>query len=557
MKKNRLIEDTSRRFKGEFFTPTEWVNEAHKMISESFGEDWKEKYVVWDNSWGTGNLTRDYQFKELYCSTINQSDIDLAEQNGYNRGSVKFQYDFLNDGVENGEIVLDEKMPVGLRDAIAGGKDIIIFMNPPYGSVQSFDNIKLDGGQSRNSIEQTNMKSLMNKDKIGLAVKNLYSQFLYKLYKIKDKYNSNINICVYSPPLFLTGSDFRPFREKFLEKFSYFGGMLFNAANFANVSNWGLSFTMFKNDGNGLKNNFTLKVKDFLDFEISEIDSKVLYNIDDPKNGCNNWIRNEIKGIKATLDYPKMSSALEVKQKGYSNLTPKSFGYYYTNGNNVYYNNTNVSIFSSCFSGKSGLSIIKENIKKCAASFTSRKSIQSNWINQKDEYMAPNTEHPDYEQWNNDAIVYSLFNTSSNQSSMRQVEYKGKLWDIKNEFFWLSRDLMLRLADKHKNDLVYQDVKNTEQERYVHELLKNVKLSPDALELLDLSVQLIEKTFPYRSLMDEKYHLNTWDAGWYQIKCIMKEYKDVFKNDMNHFNTRYKAFEDRMREGVYKFGFLK
>ena len=57
---------------------------------------------------------------------------------GYNPGSVKFQYDFLNDGVENGEIVLDDKMPAGLREAIKDGKEIIIFMNPPYGAAGEF-----------------------------------------------------------------------------------------------------------------------------------------------------------------------------------------------------------------------------------------------------------------------------------------------------------------------------------------------------------------------------------------------------------------------------------
>lgn len=96
---DRLIEDTNRRFKGEFYTPTIWVDEAHKMISETFGEDWKEKYVIWDCAWGTGNLTRDYRFKELYCSTLNYSDIEIGKK--YNqRGSTKFQYDFLNDDIE-------------------------------------------------------------------------------------------------------------------------------------------------------------------------------------------------------------------------------------------------------------------------------------------------------------------------------------------------------------------------------------------------------------------------------------------------------------------------
>ena len=53
-------------------------------MASVYGEDWKEKYVVWDPAWGTGNLTRDYKFKELYVSTLGYSDIQTAEQMGYN-----------------------------------------------------------------------------------------------------------------------------------------------------------------------------------------------------------------------------------------------------------------------------------------------------------------------------------------------------------------------------------------------------------------------------------------------------------------------------------------
>ncbi len=63
---DRLIEDYDRRMKGDFWTPTLFVDYAHKMMEGVLGEDWKDRYVVWDNCWGTGNLTRDYHFKELY-----------------------------------------------------------------------------------------------------------------------------------------------------------------------------------------------------------------------------------------------------------------------------------------------------------------------------------------------------------------------------------------------------------------------------------------------------------------------------------------------------------
>ena len=63
---DRLVQDITRRKQGEFFTPTIWVDKAHEYIASVYGEDWKEKYVVWDPAWGTGNLTREYNCSEPF-----------------------------------------------------------------------------------------------------------------------------------------------------------------------------------------------------------------------------------------------------------------------------------------------------------------------------------------------------------------------------------------------------------------------------------------------------------------------------------------------------------
>ena len=80
---DRLIEDTDRRNNGDFWTPVLFTDYAHKMISEQLGEDWKEKYVVYDCCCGGKNLTRDYKFKELYCSTLFDSELKIGER--YNK----------------------------------------------------------------------------------------------------------------------------------------------------------------------------------------------------------------------------------------------------------------------------------------------------------------------------------------------------------------------------------------------------------------------------------------------------------------------------------------
>ena len=227
---DRLVEDTTRRKQGEFFTPTIWVDKAHEYITSVYGEDWKEKYVVWDPAWGTGNLTRDYKFKELYVSTLNQSDIDTANQMGYNLEAVKFQYDFLNDDYE--------KLPEGLRKAIEEGRQIIVLINPPYAT----SNVAGNSGKEKAGTSLTVVNEKMNSEGVwGKSSQQLYSQFLAKLYWMEG----NIYIAIFSKPTFLTGDAFDKFREVFLSKYQFKKGFVMDASEFADVKSWPLSFTIF------------------------------------------------------------------------------------------------------------------------------------------------------------------------------------------------------------------------------------------------------------------------------------------------------------------------
>ena len=224
---DRIVEDTTRRKQGEFFTPAIWVDKAHEYIASVYGENWKEEYVVWDPAWGTGNLTRDYKFGELYVSTLNQSDIDTADQMGYNPEATKFQYDFLNDD--------HEKLPEGLRKAIEEGRQIIVLMNPPYGTAN-------DGaakGATKKGLSDTVVGNLMSDDNMGKSRQQLYNQFIYKL--VKDM---SVNICMFTPPLYLSGPSSKKLREVIFDSMEFEKGFLMDSSNFADVKSWGLSFSI-------------------------------------------------------------------------------------------------------------------------------------------------------------------------------------------------------------------------------------------------------------------------------------------------------------------------
>ena len=532
-----MLQEIRRRKQGEFFTPTIWVDKAHEYISSVFGEDWKEKYVVWDPAWGTGNLTRDYKFKELYVSTLNQSDIDTANQMGYNSEAVKFQFDFLNDP--------DEKLPESLRKVIDEGREIIVLMNPPYGRASSG---KKGGRQSTLGLAGTKLNSEMVQNKMGKASSQLYCQFIYRLVKLNISY-----ICMFTPPLYITGQSMQKFRKKLFTKYGISKGFMMDAANFADVKSWGLVFTIISK--NETYNNFIFDtLKQGTSFLIEQIGEKILYNTDSIKS-LNNWYKE--KNIKK-IDFPGATNGINVVNNHKSSFSQNSFGWFYADSNTVEKNPTNVSLFSLGFSHGQGCNVTQTNFNNIVNSFSARKLIKSDWINQKDEYLTPDLQNDNYLQYTYDSIIYSLFHIHSFQSSLRQITYKDKLWDIKNEFFWMSKEEMLNLSNENNYSDLYNDAR-TDSDRYVYKLLFGEeriydKLSPDAKLVLDKATELVIKSMQMREIFaNDENHLKSWDSGYAQLKLIWKEhYVDEFKE----FRKLYKNLEDRMRPLVYELGFL-
>lgn len=549
---DRLIADVERRMKGDFWTPTLFVDYAHKMIEDALGENWRDAFVVWDNCWGTGNLTRDYFFKELYCSTLFQSELDMG--GNYNKEAVKFQFDFLNDYIPmKGEALpSDSKMPKGLMEAFEQDKPIVFFLNPPYGTANNMGT----SGTSKEGIAKSSVNLKMGKANMGACSEQLYAQFLYRILLIKQAYSlTNCHIALYSPTLFLTGPSWKRFRELFLKEFAYISGCQFKASNFADVSdNWGISFSLWKCGNTTDKENFVYDLIDDVNGEIQIFGVKTVYNIDN-ELAANDWAKEPVKKLKA-YDAPQISSGVVVKEKGVGTIVPNALGYFGSNSNNVDMNTMYVSLYSGASSRAHGYSVIPENFTRCTALFSARKLVNKSWINSKDEYIAPDIFHPLYQEFENDSIVFSLFHSSSNQSSLRNIEYNGKVWNIYNEFFFMDKDEIMQLAEANNFDGCYNDARTAKQ-RFVYLKLQGLKLSKEAKTVLDKAVEIVRNTFPYRELFNSahpEYQVMNWDCGWYQIKAMAKEYDSA---NYNEFLSMFRWLGDKMLPMVYQLGFLK
>jgi len=541
---DRLVQDVTRRKQGEFFTPTIWVDKAHEYIASVFGEDWKEKYVVWDPAWGTGNLTRDYNFKELYVSTLVYADIETANQMGYNPEAVKFQYDFLNDPYEY--------LPQGLKRAIESGRQIIVLMNPPYATgASAMKNGKKGTGK-------TVVNGEMEKYDLGKSSAQLYAQFLFRL-----KNFSNTNICMFTKPTFMTGEGYSKFRKNVMNKWKFEKSFVMNSNDFEGVKQWPLTFTIWKNTEIVHDGHFFLSdILTLNNFTIENTGEKIFYNLDNQVR-LNEFVKKLSLKIKKELS-PNLSSALNISESTLG-FSKEFLGYMNVNGNTVQYNNQLVGLYSAPFAGGSngvghspGYCIDSKNFMKSTMMFSARNIIKSNWLIEKDEYMVPNFEGELYKRFEDDSVIISIFNNSSQQSSLRQITYKEKLWDIKNQFFWMSKEEMMNIANQNNYTEMYNDAR-TDSDRYVYNLLFGEQriydqLSTEAKDVLDTATELVRLSIGMRrNFADDHNHLNSWDAGYAQLKLLWKEY---FPQQFKEFRNKYKVLEDKMRPMVYELGFL-
>lgn len=544
---DRLIEDTNRRNKGEFYTPTMFVDHAHDMMSRELGIDWKDEYVVWDASCGSKNLTRDYKFKELYCSTLEQAELEIGKR--YNPEATSFQFDFLNDSLD--------KLPQGLLNALKENKPIVFLNNPPYATANEMGT----NSKSKKGVAKTTINEKMLNDGIGACSQNLYAQFLYRIDMIKRRFNlTKCYIALYSPTLYLSGTSWKNFRKVFLNDFKFIDAFTFKASYFADVADhWGIAFSLWKNGETIDKNNFVHKLVDEIDGELINVGTKDIYNLDG-RMTATVWAKEQIKKLK-TFDEPNLSSGIKVRPSN-SDTRGTNFigniGYFLNAGNNVDKNVQSVALFTSAYGNGHGHGISADNFERVVTLFSARRLVSCNWQNWADEYISPNTEHEKWSEFVADSVVYSLFESKSNQSSLRNVEYKSKQWNIKNEFFWMPTAKMQELANNNRYDEMYQDAQGVD-DRFVCKWLNDHKteISPEAQAVLDYATTLVEQSMKYRNVFNEdneNYQIMNFDCGWYQIKGMLKEY---MPNELKQFNDLYKKLAEKMRPLVYEVGFLR
>lgn len=532
-----LIEEADRRFTGDFWTPPRWVDKAHEYIEDALGEDWKKNYVVVDPACGTLNLTRDYRFSELYSSTLFQEELDIASD--YNPEATKFQYDFLNDDMQlhDEDMTPDKalelaragklKLPLGLVEALAANKPVVFFANPPYGQATS-----PNGKKHKPGVSATAVTDLM--EGMGHAKGELYTQFIWRTKELAKVFGYTADYHIfYFNKTFLTSPNFGKFVDNLTSEFSYKDGFMMNAGEFSGTSSaWGIIFSHFEVGGTNqrefeyivLESNKDMSIEKLTDWtgrvvRRGETISSWMADITLPKNKDLNPVLT-----RNGLDAPTAKTIVCRPVEG-------SFGYMQNQGDNIQFSDKNIAMYSMGFANAHGRDVTRDNFTRAAVTFSIRRAVQEViarqkllWVRDKDIFTRP-PEGLLTPEFIADCVIYSLFDRQSNQTSLRDYEYKGRTYRVVNEFFPYSTTAMLDLAQQHRNRTIEGDLTG-EDERFAHTWIKEHfdDLSSEASAVLDMAWEIIQDSFTKRAthaVVAPRYQVESWDAGWKQIAAMV------------------------------------
>lgn len=571
---DRLIEANERRYKGDFWTPSIWAHRANEMMQETIGKDYKNTAIVWDCAAGVRNLTRDYSYKNLYLSTYHQDEVYLGD--GYNpEAKAAFQYDFLNDDVNLNPVDTpnpnDWKMPNNLFEALQqasiNNQPVVFFTNPPYGTA---NNVQADGS-SKQGIAKTLVNEQMKQRGLGKASQQLYCQFMFRALCLIKQFNlTNAYIAFFTNARFLAGAEYyQKFDDYFFRHFEFAKGNLLNAGEFSDTSNlWPITFSVYR-----YQPDTTPQFEYPLTVEQSYLDDAGKQNIRTiathtmkmvkEEHTLSKWVREPLSLQKysvAKFAYPQLSSALKVAtgKNPYGRLYEGSLGYMVSNSDNIGEGFRGVWLVTSSAYKGHGFNVIPENFDRACVNFASRRSIDPLWYHNQDNYYQPDETNLLYNEFVNDALIFTLFENSSFQVAYRNPEWSntGVAGKWANQWFWMPIEYVREEVENNpKLRPLYDDLRG-DSDRFVAKEVMKRDFSPEAQAVLDNANKVWKQTLASRAVMFDdypEYYLNAWDAGWYQIKRI----NELFPaKSYDEFREVFAALKDKIARNVYQLGML-
>lgn len=557
-RRDLLVPQDIRERKGAFFTPRIWVELSQKYLTDYLGENWQDDYYIWDCAAGTGNLLAGLTNKyHIYASTLDQADINVMHEridHGANllKNNV-FQFDFLND--EFIPLSKGGKLPDSLFEIInneAKRKKLVVYINPPYAEADN----RLGDGRSgvAESMIHKKYSNLM-----GYTKREMYIQFFTRIHcEIPGVVLANFSkLKNLQAPKF---SEFRDYFQAKLEKL-----FITPADTFDNVKGqfpigffiWNLS----------KKERFNYFEADVYNKHENYIGTKNIWAYDNLKL-INEWVK--------TFRYTKSESIATIIGVGsdFQNQRLVRFG----------------EPFMKVPASNHNWQTTKENLIETSIYYTVRHIFDSNWLNDRDQFLYPNENWKSDFEFQSDCLTNTLFtnNISSSFGTNHWIPFTEYEVDAQAKFEsnFMTDFMKGKIASPSPSEGGEQQKLFTSSCQPEHnacqpelvsgspEMLNRVQhdkalvFSPEATAVFDAGRELwkyYHKTIPHNappsgagglnaSLYDiREYFQGRNDKGRMNSKSDDVMYMELIGN----LRAQLAILADKIKPKVYEYGFLK
>lgn len=545
-RRDSLLPMDDQKFKGAFYTPLHIVDKAYDQLNATLGEDWQQKYIVWDMCAGVGNLEAKHSnLRNVFMSTLDQEDVTIMRSNPAFAGAEIFQYDYLNDDVTDfGEIdySLSGKLPISLRQAIAdaregkkGAKPILVLINPPYAEATG-GGLAVPMAKSENKLGVANTQFARTAmSQYGKATNELFMQFIARAYQEMP----TAKLAIFSKVKYISTPTLNEFRQVW--RAEYLGGFAVHSRTFDGLKgNFPISFFVWDTAADAEIDNVTAVA---LDKEGNQIGEKTYLNYDGLKL-LTDWVvrqpsnTHEVIPLKGAIS-PATASA-DLRGTRWSD---GAIAWLNCAGNDFQNAQAKTFLLSSGYSSARGFFVTPENLWQAAIVFSIRRLIKPTWLNDRDQFLQPS--RPLREEFKSDCLIWMLFNNDSNLTAGADgLRWKDRDWSLTNHFIPFT-EAEVGAKARFESDFMVRYMAGT-------------VFSPEAQAVLDEGRGLFQRfhatQFPNK--IRQEYKLGRADAGWYQVRRALEAYGESALTDFEPFKAAYKALSDKLRPMVYELGFL-
>ena len=425
-----------------------------------------------------------------------------------------FQFDFLNDDFS--------KLPQSLQEVIkdeSKRKKLIVYINPPYAEAAQY-------GNSKDGVSATKTY-LEFKETISFAVNELFSQFFARIYKEIP----NCKLAAFSKLKYITASNFEKFRSYF--KAEYLNGFVCRANTFDNVKgNFPISFLIWN-----LENKIQIEeiLCDVIDNEGNIEGQKKFISV---KKGqvINDWLRNyyDKENIIGYLRF--VGPDFQANSGVYITSEPKQ----------------------SDIKESRIQTITQDNLIEMSIYIAVRFCIDFSWLNDRDQFLFPNSNWQKDKEFHNDCLAFTLFNGQNRITSLNKnywIPFTEQEVNAKEKF-----------ASNFMTDFIKGKITNKKQAAGLfdieHKIYSNEprKFSDEATAVFDAGRELWKY---YHQQKDINVNASLYEIREYfqgrNDKGVMKSRSsdETYSKLIGDLREKLKVLADKISLKVYEYEFLK